>query len=126
MRDGSIWCIPLTSLLHQSTQQNQTSPPPPLVQTQSLREQYFGTAEGRDVTEAQASNPSHPDNARDAAFPSGETLAAVNARLATAVRRFILPRLEGLRTRKSTDPDSGIPHVCIVAHGIAIAEVSRK
>lgn len=116
----------ITQLNIPRRQHNQTSPPPPLVQTQSLREQYFGTAEGRPVREAETSNPSHIETARDAAFPAGETLNAVNARLATAVRRFILPRLEGLRGVVSGGSDtdtSTVPHVCIVAHGIAIAEV---
>ncbi|CAO1627560.1 unnamed protein product [Sympodiomycopsis kandeliae] len=108
---------------HEIVNQNKTSPPPPLVQTQSLREQFFGAAEGQDVSQAEKSNPSNAETARDAAFPSGETLNAVNARLATAVRRFILPRLEGLRN--NTASQSFVPHVCIVAHGIAIAELLR-
>lgn len=105
---------------------NNTTPPPPLVQTQSLREQYFGQAEGRRADEVSAeklSGGQSGDAVRSVPFPDGESLDQVNARLATAVRRFILPRLEGLRgLPKSAAAD---PHVCIVAHGIAIAELLR-
>ncbi|CAO1630430.1 unnamed protein product [Parajaminaea phylloscopi] len=105
---------------------NGTKPPPPLVQTQSLREQYFGQAEGRMADEIMAQKLAGAlasDSSRSTPFPDGESLDQVNARLATAVRRFVLPRLESLRGRpKDLEASS---HVCIVAHGIAIAELLR-
>lgn len=106
---------------------NDTVPPPPLVQTQSLREQNFGQAEGRKADEVDgirlAGGSADAATSRSRAYPDGESLDQVNARLATAVRRFILPRLEGLRGKSLTDGHDG--HVCIVAHGIAIAELLR-
>lgn len=110
---------------HEVLNANRTIPPPLMVQTQSLREQHFGLAEGRDWTEAEWTNPnkSKGADARKLAFPEGESLEAVNARLTTAIRRFIVPRLEALR---GPEPWSGPPpHVVIVAHGISIAEVSQ-
>lgn len=110
---------------HEVLNANRTIPPPLMVQTQSLREQHFGLAEGRDWTEAEWTNPNKGNtaDARKLAFPEGESLEAVNARLTTAIRRFIVPRLEALRGPEvwSGPP----PHVVIVAHGISIAEVSK-
>ena len=79
------------------------------------------------------------EDARTARFQDGESLEDVNARVATAVRRFVLPRAEALRRQppsQSHDAASlafatggnvphDVPHIVIVAHGIAIAELLR-
>lgn len=74
-------------------------------------------------------NPSaaHLPSYRTKSFPDGESLEDVNRRLAMFTRRFILPRLENLRGNSvHTEQDEADDiHVCIVAHGVAIAEVSR-
>lgn len=103
---------------------NRSKPPPPLVQTQSLREQNFGQAEGRNWNDAElislTSNMMGED-ARIFKFPEGESLEDVNARMAASLRRYVFPRLEALRS----GTERGEPQIVIVAHGIAIAEMLR-
>ncbi|TKY85872.1 hypothetical protein EX895_005413 [Sporisorium graminicola] len=108
---------------------NRSIPPPPLVQSKSLREINFGQAEGQSYAQAEWMAGSSGDNARKFHFPDGESLEEVNARIAKAVRQFILPRIEALRktpvSRNGAAVASDIVHICIVAHGIAIAELLR-
>lgn len=61
------------------------------------------------------------ENARTFHFAEGETLNDVNARMGVSLRRYILPRLESMRVGN----DHTEPQIVIVAHGIAIAEVSK-
>lgn len=103
---------------------NRSIPPPPLVQSKSLREQHFGQAEGQSYASVEWARASTSQDARTFRFPEGESLEEVNARIAKAVRQFVLPRVEALRKNASTSPDDGT-HICIVAHGIAIAELLR-
>lgn len=103
---------------------NRTTPPPPLVQTQSLREQNFGQAEGRNWNDAELVNLTSNmlgEDARVFKFPEGESLEDVNARMGASLRRYVLPRLEALRSGNERVE----PQVVIVAHGIAIAEMLR-
>lgn len=107
------------------------------MQSQSLREQNFGQAEGKNWSSAEWQTLPSGEDARTAKFADGESLEDVNARMATAVRRFVLPRVEALRKETSTinfgngsavasgsvPPD--VTHIVIVAHGIAIAEILR-
>ncbi|SNX84488.1 uncharacterized protein MEPE_03197 [Melanopsichium pennsylvanicum] len=102
---------------------NRSIPPPPLVQSKSLREINFGQAEGQEYAMAQWMSGSTGQDARNFRFPEGESLEEVNARTAKAVRQFILPRIEALR--KKPPADGNVGHICIVAHGIAIAELLR-
>ncbi|PWZ02289.1 hypothetical protein BCV70DRAFT_156846 [Testicularia cyperi] len=120
---------------------NRSIPPPPLVQSKSLREQNFGQAEGQSYASAEWAQGSSGQDARVFRFPDGESLEEVNARIAKAVRQFVLPRVESLRRSAaspvppaaSVTPSSGSNsnapveggHICIVAHGIAIAELLR-
>ncbi len=101
---------------------NRSIPPPPLVQSKSLREINFGQGEGQTNGGAEWIKGSTGDDPRHFRFPDGESLEEVNARIAKAVRQFILPRVEALR-KKPAAGDVG--HICIVAHGIAIAELLR-
>lgn len=103
---------------------NRSIPPPPLVQSKSLREQDFGQAEGQSYASAEWARASTSQDARTFRFPEGESLQEVNARIAKAVRQFVLPRVEALRKSPSTNLGEGT-HICIVAHGIAIAELLR-
>ena len=103
---------------------NRSIPPPPLVQSKSLREQNFGQAEGKSWAAAEWANPSHGEDGRTFRFKDGESLEQVNARMAKAVRQFVLPQLEALRKKPSSSLGD-TPHICIVAHGIAIAELLR-
>jgi broad specificity phosphatase PhoE len=100
-------------------QANRSLPPPPLVQTQSLREQNFGQAEGKSWSDAEFAITSQGDD-RTFRFPDGESLEDVNNRMGISLRRYVLPRLEALRRGQERDE----PQIVIVAHGIAIAEVS--
>ncbi|PWN50750.1 hypothetical protein IE53DRAFT_379508 [Violaceomyces palustris] len=143
---------------------NRSVPPPPLVQSKSLREQNFGQAEGKSWANVEWANAAHGDDARNFKFKDGESLEEVNARMAKAVRQFVLPRIEALRKKQasSSSPSSSssstnssvaaaatianttitsssststntphsissqdTPHIVIVAHGIAIAELLR-
>lgn len=100
---------------------NRTEPPPPLVQTQSLREQNFGQAEGKSWSDADyAITAQGEEDARIFKFPDGESLEDVNIRMGISLRRYVLPRLEALRSGQEGEE----AHIVIVAHGIAIAEVS--
>lgn len=81
---------------HELLEANTTIPPPPLVQTQSLREQAT----------------KQDDKA--------ESTQQANARLGTSIRRFILPRLEALRS-KSIHVGPADAHVVVVSHEAAIA-----
>ncbi|UZJ54743.1 hypothetical protein CBS101457_004063 [Exobasidium rhododendri] len=100
---------------------NRSIPPPPLVQTQSLREQNFGQAEGWNYSDAEYAMSSHGENVRTFRFPGGETVEDVNARMGVSLRRYVLPRLEALRSGQEVDE----PQIIIVAHGVAIAELLR-
>lgn len=106
---------------------NRSIPPPPLVQSRALREINFGQAEGQSYASAEWMQGSSGHDARKFHFPEGESLEEVNARIAKAVRQFILPRVEALRKKPppqlAAAGDAG--HICIVAHGIAIAELLR-
>lgn len=106
---------------------NRSIPPPPLVQSKSLREINFGQAEGRDYASAEWMQGSSGQDARSFRFPEGESLQEVNARIAKAVRQSILPRVEALRKKPPAQIAAAgdIGHICIVAHGIAIAELLR-
>ncbi|SPO25498.1 uncharacterized protein UTRI_03080_B [Ustilago trichophora] len=106
---------------------NRSIPPPPLVQSKSLREINFGQAEGRDYASAEWMQGSSGEDARNFRFPEGECLEEVNARIAKAVRQFILPRVEALRKKPPAQVAAAVDvgHICIVAHGIAIAELLR-
>lgn len=101
---------------------NRSIPPPILVQSKTLREISFGEAEGQSYASSEWMAGSTGEDARDFRFPGGESLQDVNTRIARAVRQFILPRVETLRNKPSTD---NVVHICIVAHGIAIAELLR-
>lgn len=101
-------------------QANRSLPPPPLVQTQSLREQNFGQAEGKSWNDAEVVITNQGDDERTFKFPEGESLEDVNNRMGISLRRYVLPRLEALRRGQEKDE----PQIVIVAHGIAIAEVS--
>lgn len=103
---------------------NRSVPPPTFVQTQSLREQNFGHAEGRTYAEAEHSYlaSTQGEDARSARFSDGETLDEVNARMGVSLRRYVLPRLESLRSGQHPGTE---PQVVIVAHGVAIAETLR-
>jgi hypothetical protein len=63
----------------------------------------------------------HGEDARTFRFPEGESLEEVNSRMGVSLRRYVLPRLEALRSGQERDE----PQIVIVAHGIAIAEVSK-
>ena len=106
---------------------NRSIPPPTLVQSKSLREISFGQAEGQSYASAEWMQGSTGEDARKFRFPEGESLEEVNARIAKAVRQFILPRVEALRKKSPPQaPAAGdVGHICIVAHGIAIAELLR-
>ncbi|CBQ73150.1 conserved hypothetical protein [Sporisorium reilianum SRZ2] len=109
---------------------NRSIPPPPLVQSKSLREINFGQAEGQSYAHAEWMAGSSGDDARNFHFPDGESLEEVNARIAKAVRQFILPRIEALRKKPLSQNAAAaaagdVVHICIVAHGIAIAELLR-
>lgn len=106
---------------------NRSIPPPPLVQSKSLREINFGQAEGQSYASAEWMQSSTGENARSFRFPQGESLQEVNARIAKAVRQFILPRVEALRKKPPSQvaASGDVGHICIVAHGIAIAELLR-
>lgn len=106
---------------------NRSIPPPPLVQSKSLREINFGQAEGQSYASAEWMQGSSGDDARNFRFPEGESLEEVNARIAKAVRQFILPRVEALRKKPPSQlaASGDVGHICIVAHGIAIAELLR-
>ncbi|KDN39396.1 hypothetical protein K437DRAFT_239542 [Tilletiaria anomala UBC 951] len=118
-------------------QQNNTIPPPILVQSQSLREQNFGQAEGKSWSSVERQTLPTAEDTRTAKFQDGESLEDVNARVATAVRRFILPRIEALRKEPVSATHKGAasavggnvpndcPHIVIIAHGIAIQELLR-
>ncbi|KAN0061755.1 hypothetical protein ACQY0O_005747 [Thecaphora frezii] len=110
-------------------QANRSIPPPPLVQSKSLREQNFGQAEGKSWALAEWTAKSQSDEARTFRFKDGESLDDVNSRMAKAVRQFVLPRVEALRKQASASSSSSsaseTPHICIVAHGIAIAELLK-
>lgn len=123
---------------------NHSVPPPTLVHTRALREQFFGEMEGKNWKDADWRPPTAHD-ARDARFEGGgESFEDVGARMRSAARRYIIPRVESLRNAPSTTPSSserapaaapggsslavsGISteggHIVVVAHGIAIAEV---
>lgn len=103
-------------------QANKSNPPPPLVQTQSLREQNFGQAEGKSWSDAEFAITTQGEDARTFRFPEGESLEDVNNRMGISLRRYVLPRLEALRTKQEREE----PQIVIVAHGIAIAEVSMS
>ncbi len=129
----------MTVFLTHLTQNNRSQPPPTLVQSQSLREQNFGDAEGKAWSAAEWHARPTGEDARTIKFADGESLEDVNARMSTAIRRFVLPRIEALR--KETTPQAtpiaalasatgsvvppDVPHIVIVAHGIAIAELLR-
>ncbi|KAJ9479021.1 Target of rapamycin complex 2 subunit BIT61 [Pseudozyma hubeiensis] len=106
---------------------NRSIPPPPLVQSKSLREINFGQAEGQSYALAEWMQGSTGHDARNFRFPEGESLQEVNARVAKAVRQFILPRIEALRKKppQQNTAAADLVHICIVAHGIAIAELLR-
>lgn len=106
---------------------NRSIPPPPLVQSKSLREINFGQAEGQSYAHTEWMQGSIGHDARNFRFPEGESLEEVNARIAKAVRQFILPRIEALRRKPPTHSAAvgDVIHICIVAHGIAIAELLR-
>lgn len=106
---------------------NRSIPPPPLVQSMSLREINFGQAEGQSYASAEWVQGSSGEEARHFHFPDGESLEEVNARIAKAVRQFILPRVEALRKKPPSEQSAAadVAHICIVAHGIAIAELLR-
>uniref|UniRef100_V5EKJ9 Phosphoglycerate mutase n=1 Tax=Kalmanozyma brasiliensis (strain GHG001) TaxID=1365824 RepID=V5EKJ9_KALBG len=107
---------------------NRSIPPPPLVQSMSLREINFGQAEGQSYASAEWMQGSSGEDARNFHFPDGESLQEVNARIAKAVRQFILPRVEALRKKPPSEQSAAaadVAHICIVAHGIAIAELLR-
>lgn len=106
---------------------NRSIPPPPLVQSKTLREINFGQAEGQTNTHTEWIQGSTGDDGRKFRFPQGECLEEVNARIAKAVRQFILPRVEALRKKPPTQQHAAgdLGHICIVAHGIAIAELLR-
>ncbi|CDS01660.1 uncharacterized protein SPSC_01262 [Sporisorium scitamineum] len=107
---------------------NRSIPPPPLVQSKSLREINFGQAEGQSYAHAEWMAGSSGEDARNFHFPDGESLEEVNARIAKAVRQFILPRIEALRKKpvsQNAAAAGDVVHICIVAHGIAIAELLR-
>ena len=78
---------------------NRSIPPPTLVQSKSLREISFGQAEGQSYASAEWMQGSTGEDARKFRFPEGESLEEVNARIAKAVRQFILPRVEALRKK---------------------------
>lgn len=90
---------------HELLEANTTIPPPPLVQTQSLREQ--------------ATKANTPEGERI------ETAQQAKARLATSIRRFHFPRVESLRG-KSMHAGPADAHVVVVTHEAAIAEVRRR
>lgn len=106
---------------------NRSIPPPPLVQSKSLREINFGQAEGQSYASSEWLRGSSGDDARNFKFQEGESLEEVNARIAKAVRQFILPRIEALRKKPPSQQEAAgdVGHICIVAHGIAIAELLR-
>ena len=64
---------------------------------------------------------SNGEDSRTFRFPEGESLEEVNGRMGISLRRYVLPRLEALRSAQERDE----PQIVIVAHGIAIAEVRR-
>lgn len=123
----------LLSLLH-LWQANITQPPPLLVQSQSLREQNFGSAEGKswadkDALQLAQASTGEDLQSREFRFTGGESLEEVNRRMGIAVRKFVLPRVDALRQNVSKGSEEDKlkkqPHICIVAHGIAIAELLR-
>ncbi|CEH14973.1 gpmB [Ceraceosorus bombacis] len=120
---------------------NHTVPPPTLVHTRALREQYFGVMEGKSWKETDWKPPTANDD-RDKKFEGGgESFEDVGARMRSAARRYIIPRVESLRNAPSaadgraslaTSAGAARPgvsveggHIVVVAHGIAIAELLR-
>ncbi|PWN39737.1 hypothetical protein IE81DRAFT_258828 [Ceraceosorus guamensis] len=120
---------------------NHTVPPPTLVHTRALREQYFGVMEGKSWKETDWKPPTANDD-RDQKFEGGgESFEDVGARMRSAARRYIIPRVESLRNAPSAAdgrgamatsagvarPGVGVEggHIVVVAHGITIAELLR-
>jgi broad specificity phosphatase PhoE len=64
----------------------------------------------------------HGEDVRAFRFPGGESAEDVNGRMGVSLRRYVLPRLEALRSGQEKE----VPQIIIVAHGVAIAEVRRK
>lgn len=129
----AIYCSDLkraSNVANELLNANESSPPPLLVQTQSLRERCYGVKEGSKKAQVNVAVEGEEDEGeledadRSQASEGGESLETVNARLATAVRRFLLPRLESLRS-SSPQPGKSDPHVLIVAHQVAIDELLR-
>ncbi|KIY45645.1 phosphoglycerate mutase-like protein, partial [Fistulina hepatica ATCC 64428] len=108
------------------------SPSPGIVVSPLLREQHFGSAEGRSFVFRADDGRAQLDgsNSRSQRFPGGESLAEVAQRAEKALDDILLPLLDrqyGHSSGKSANRTSSAPcqdrHIAVVSHGIFIREL---
>ncbi|KAK4047109.1 hypothetical protein OIO90_006311 [Microbotryomycetes sp. JL221] len=99
--------------------QNRSNPPPPVIVSPLLREQFFGSAEGSPWNSGLYSSSHLPweDHRRFKLAEHAESLNDVAARADQVLRHFVMPHVVEAATSSQQH------HILLVAHGIWLSEM---